>query len=84
MIEDLESLKDEIITAIKEHCKPAYSIEKDLIKTDDVLNMLGISAGTLQTLRKNGTIPYSKFGGILFYKKSEILKIISDKFNTQQ
>lgn len=39
--------------------------------------MLEISPGTLQTLRTNGTIRYSKIGGIFYYKYKDILKILN-------
>jgi hypothetical protein len=48
--------------------------------------MLGISPGTLQNMRINGTIPFTKMGGILFYDSGEIQKILEsnkqkDRFN---
>jgi hypothetical protein len=38
--------------------------------------MLGISPGTLQNMRVNGTLPFTKMGGILFYDSAEIQKIL--------
>ena len=40
--------------------------------------ILGISTGTLQTFRINGTLPYSKIGGIILYSYEEIQKVILD------
>jgi hypothetical protein len=37
---------------------------------------LGISAGTLQNLRINGTLTPSKVGGTHFYKRSDIQKLL--------
>ena len=39
---------------------------KDVLKSKDVRDMLGISAGTLQTLRINGTLAWSKIGGTYY------------------
>jgi len=39
--------------------------------------MLGISAATLQNLRVNGTMPYSKIGGVIFYDKAEVLEVLN-------
>lgn len=41
--------------------------------------MLGISHGTLQTLRNNGSIPFSKIGGVIFYSREELNKIFKQK-----
>lgn len=57
--------------------------EKVFIKSNDVMALLNISSGTLQHLRKSGAIPCSKLGGILFYDKKEILKIIDESKFTE-
>jgi isocitrate dehydrogenase kinase/phosphatase len=41
-----------------------------------VRKLLGISPGTLQNLRINGTLPYTKIGGVLFYDYEEIKLMI--------
>lgn len=46
------------------------------LKTHDILKLLDISEGTLQTLRIKKTIPYSKIGGILFYNKRKIMELL--------
>jgi hypothetical protein len=38
--------------------------------------MLGISRGTLQNLRINRSLPYTKLGGIMFYNYEDIEKIL--------
>ena len=38
--------------------------------------MLGISPGTLQALRINGTLPFRKIGGSMFYHASDIDKML--------
>lgn len=50
--------------------------EQVWLKSHHVQRMLGISAGTLQNLRVNGTIPYSKIGGVIFYDKAEIIAVM--------
>lgn len=40
------------------------------------MKLLGISPGTLQNLRINGTIPYTKIGGVLYYDHSEIMEVL--------
>ena len=40
--------------------------------------MLNISPGTLQNLRINGTLRFTKMGGIIYYKLEDINKILED------
>ncbi len=77
--DDLKDLKLELLESIKvmlneSHGKPA----KRWLKSPDVRKLLNISPGTLQTLRINGTIPYTKMGGALYYDYEDIQKILID------
>jgi hypothetical protein len=49
------------------------------LKSYQVKNMLKISPGTLQNLRVNGTIRYTKIGGILYYKQEDIQRLLEGK-----
>lgn len=80
--EDLEQFKIELIDAFKEIMdsgkdqKGKPTPEKVWLKSHQVQRLLGVSPGTLQNLRINGTIPYSKVGGVLFYDKEEIYNVL--------
>jgi len=50
--------------------------QKKWLRTTEVKKLLQISASTLQNLRINGTLSYSKIGGSFFYNAMEIDKII--------
>ena len=50
------------------------------IDNQDVMQMLHISQRTLQTLRSNGTIPFSKIRGKFYYKVSDIEKLLQDNY----
>jgi hypothetical protein len=82
--EDLENFKVELLVELKELLgkyedkNSPVQEEKAWIKSHQVQRMLGISPGTLQTLRINGTIPFSKVGGVLFYNKTDILKLLEN------
>jgi hypothetical protein len=52
----------------------------DWLDNQDVMQALHISPRTLQTLRSNGTLPYSRIGNKIYYLKSDILKILSDNY----
>ena len=51
---------------------------KKYLKSSEVMEMLQISPGTLQNLRINGTLPYSKVGGIIFYDAKEIQTVMEN------
>lgn len=80
--EDLERFGDKLTETLKsiieENRQPKKVQEEEvrLLKSHQVQRMLGISPGTLQNLRINGTLPYSKIGGVIFYDKQEILKLL--------
>lgn len=75
--DDLREFKIELLDDIKEmlHQQSSATLKKYL-KSTEVMKMLGISAGTLQNLRINGTLPYSKMGGIILYDSEEIQRVI--------
>lgn len=87
--EDLEQFKWELLDNIKEYLdkregkKTPITEEKVWIKSHQVQRMLGISPGTLQTLRLNGTIPFSKVGGVLFYNKTDILRLLDENMRNR-
>jgi hypothetical protein len=77
--QDLETCKNEIIAAfqaIGQH--PNATGQKEWLKSADVRKMLGLSAGSLQTLRIKGILPYSKMGGSLYYAYADVIKILND------
>jgi hypothetical protein len=57
-----------------------YSFLEDWIDGQDVMHKLHISPRTLQTLRSNGTLPYSRIGNKIYYRKQDIEKILSDNY----
>ncbi|ALJ03887.1 hypothetical protein APS56_01400 [Pseudalgibacter alginicilyticus] len=50
------------------------------IDNQDVLQTLHISKRTLQTLRTNGTLPYSKVKGKFYYKVADIEQLLKDNY----
>lgn len=87
--DDLEQFKWELLDQIKQLLdkkvdKQTSQEEKRIwIKSHQVQRLLGISPGTLQNLRINGTIPYTKVGGVLFYNKEDIEKILDMNMRNQ-
>jgi predicted site-specific integrase-resolvase len=59
---------------MNENTKPTGNANGfDWIDAQQVMELLNIKPPTLKSWRSNGVIPYSNFGGKLFYNKSEIL-----------
>tara|TARA_R110000744_G_scaffold372754_3_gene484582 strand:- start:2610 stop:2897 length:288 start_codon:yes stop_codon:yes gene_type:complete len=80
--EDLTQLKEELLSEFKELLTKYEKVTIDKwIKSNKVMDKLGISPGTLQNFRINETIPYSKLGGIIFYDEEEINQILLDNKN---
>ena len=76
-IEDLQDFKKELLQELKSLFPNSQSAQnKKWLKSKEVRKMLSISPGTLQNLRINGTIPYSKMGGVIYYDNDEILRIL--------
>jgi predicted DNA-binding transcriptional regulator AlpA len=75
--EDLMEFKMELLEDIKEllHNNEGPS-GKRWLKSKEVRELLGISPGTLQNLRINGTLPYTRIGGVLYYDHGEIMEVL--------
>jgi hypothetical protein len=72
--EDLKELENNLLNAIKQIIKPGQGEAKKWLKSVEVRKLLNISPGTLQNLRINGTLRYTKIGGIMYYKLEDINK----------
>lgn len=74
---DLEKFKTDLIQEIKNIVsKSTTGPAKEWLKSTEVKKLLGISTGTLQNLRMNGSLSFSKVGGIIFYNYDEIMKLL--------
>jgi hypothetical protein len=76
--EDLQQFKVELLESIENLLQGKKTEEKLWLRTSEVRKLLNISSGTLQNLRINGTLPYSKIGGSLFYNKKDIEKLLTN------
>ena len=71
----LNDLADDEISNLVEH-----TALEDWLDNQDVSNMLHVSPRTLQTLRSNGTLPFSRIGGKIYYLRRDIQKILADNY----
>ena len=77
--DDLREFKIELLKEFKQilavhHGQPS----KKWLKSYEVRKLLGISPGTLQNLRINGTLPYTKIGGMMFYDYEDIKRMLKE------
>ena len=72
---DLVEFKNSLISEIKE-IMTQNPEPKQWLKSGEVRKLLKISPGTLQNLRVNGTLQFTKVGGIIYYKYTDISKLL--------
>ncbi|WP_373519547.1 helix-turn-helix domain-containing protein [Pricia sp.] len=76
--DDLREFKMELLDDIKKLiAKQATGNLKKYLKSSEVMDALQVSPGTLQNLRVNGTLPYTKVGGIIYYDAEEIQSVMT-------
>lgn len=76
-LEDLQSFKKELIEELRNmlsqrHTTPA----RRWLKSHEVRRLLTVSPGTLQNLRVNGSLPFTKIGGVIYYDYEDIQKML--------
>jgi hypothetical protein len=75
--EDLREFKSELLTEIKKLVQlDGQAMSKKWLKSNDVRKLLNISPGTLQNLRINGTLRFTRIGSIMYYKLEDINKLL--------
>ena len=83
--QDLINFEERIvekITTLFRHKSPDH---KEWLRSSEVRKMLSISAGTLQTLRINGSLPFTKLNGTLYYSYDDVTKALNqNKQNSEK
>lgn len=75
--DDLNEFRSLLLTDLKEMLNSKPQQLKQWLKSGEVRKLLNISPGTLQNLRINGTLTYTKIGGIMYYDHSDINKLLN-------
>lgn len=69
--------KDEFFRELESFMKKQSGTpNKRWLKSYEVRELLGISPGTLQNLRVNGTLPFTKVGGLMFYDIEDVRRLM--------
>ena len=74
--EALDAFEKRILEKIEGLLQPEKRQSKQWVKSKDVRKLLDISPGTLQNLRVNGTLSFTKIGGMMYYKLEDIQKVL--------
>jgi hypothetical protein len=74
--EDLNEFRTLLLSDLKDLFKGKDEQPKQWLKSKEVRKLLNISPGTLQNMRINGTLSYTKIGGIIYYSTKDIDKVL--------
>jgi hypothetical protein len=77
--EDLQEFRQQLLGDIQQLLQQQPTTNpprKEWLKSSEVRKLLGISAGTLQQLCLNGTLTYTKVGGIHFFRYQDLAKAL--------
>ncbi len=78
-LEDLQNFKQELLAEIQKLLSQRQTTPaRKWLKSNEVRRLLLLSPGTLQNLRINGTLPFTKIGGVIFYDYDDIQKMIEE------
>jgi len=73
--QDLDDFKEDLIKKVSSIVED--STNKEWLRSSEVMEMLSISSGTLQNLRINRDIPFTKMGGTLYYERAAVVKALN-------
>ena len=75
--EDLREFESRLLIEIKKLVQlDGQGTSKKWLKSNEVRKLLKISPGTLQNLRINGTLSFTRIGSIIYYKLEDINKLL--------
>lgn len=74
--EDLNEFRSLLLNDLKELFQGKKEEAKQWLKSKEVRQLLNISPGTLQNMRVNGTLSYTKIGGTIYYSNKDIDKVL--------
>lgn len=74
--EDLYFFKEDLLQEIKKLLENTGATKRRWLRSQDVRELLRISAGTLHNLREKGILPYSRIEGVIFYEYDDIIEML--------
>lgn len=77
IFDEIGALREELKTEKSKHNKKLSEVWLD---NQDVMKLLKVSPRTLQSMRDSLTLPYSKVGAKIYYKASDVEKLLEDNY----
>jgi hypothetical protein len=74
--EDLQIFRFQLLNDLKSIINTTPNPQKQWLKSSEVRKLLKISPGTLQNLRINGTLSFTKIGSIIYYNYNDIEAVL--------
>jgi len=75
-LDDLQKFKTELFAELRQLYPQQPPGPTQWLKSYQVIKMLGISRGTLNTMNQNGTLNPTQLGGLLFYDTNDIHQLM--------
>ncbi|MBT1688039.1 helix-turn-helix domain-containing protein [Dawidia soli] len=77
---DWRKFKEELTAELSKLYQPrtAEGVQREYIRSNEACRMLQVSIGTLHNLRAKNILPFTKIGGVVYYKVEDI-KYVLDK-----
>ena len=67
---------------LADQCGPkSQKLTDEWLTKEEVMLILKISSRKLQTLRDNGSLPYSQIDGKIYYKTSDLVFLLDSNYN---
>jgi hypothetical protein len=74
--DDLEKFRQTLLEDIRLIIQPSVKPLDEWLRCSEVRDLMKISTGTIQNLRITGKLKSNKVGGIHFYRRSDVEKMI--------
>lgn len=78
IFDEIGALREELKAEKSKHNKKLSEVWLD---NQDVMKLLKVSPRTLQSMRDSLTLPYSKVGAKIYYKASDVEKLLEDNYH---
>lgn len=80
IINDIKALRNEVSNYQKENASP---LTDKWLDNQEVCQLLNISKRTLQNHKTNGVIPFSQIEGKIYYKASDVEKLLESNYSNR-
>ena len=77
-VDDLDNFRHKLLDDLRSIIQIKAPKQMQWLKSSEVRKVLKISPGTLQNLRINGTLSFTKIGSIIYYNQDDIDAMLSN------